>query len=651
MCSLKSISKTPLALMIGGMLLATGQAVVATDATSTLTPEILLQFTGDDETSSHWGRDPLFPPVPGNDGLLHGVTAYSGVVLNVAVQVGLTYSYNPITGAYAPVSMGDLGNAYSPLLKDEATGTIYGGVRFSNIDFESFAGKGLIYTQDATGASQHAVVPSTQLQPGGQMALDDAGNLYTPVGRTTGACTDSNADTYNNLYRVTPAGEFERLINFCAFREGGTTAATQIQPYGSAAQAYLWSEGEQALYVLMSVATSSSTEGVRPVATLLRLPKATLAKGAANDGSVDAGDFELLHTFSLGNGGLPQGSNVRTSTLLEDGDWIYGTSFYDGYDGSTARGNGNVWRIHKTTGQFAVVHQFRAGAAADITTKTADPADGTDSADGFQPSGPLALGVDGNIYGTTLGDARTYTEVTTGTAANIGRITPTGAGTLFRIKVGTAADRSDDQLEILHRFDVATEGKNPTGVSAGALANGAQAFYGVTRTGEGDTANGTLYSLSVPLSGTGSLTLAAAGSTEVAAGEAVSLSWSNPWYTQGCALLLASGSDSLIDLNADGMHDLANLLALDSLPQGISVTGDLAAGSLSFPLRAAASYQLVCDAPFAGYEGELQSQEVALTLKTASGGGSSGGGSGSGFNVLMLLPLGLLAALRLRRRR
>lgn len=629
-----SFSRTPLALLTASLALGAVPSAMAAD-TAALTPEVLFTFGGSDADQAHWGSLPFTAPVLGNDGLLYGVTQSGGeVVIPGVVFAGLSYSYNPLTQDYNAVSMGILGAPGSALFKSNS-GSIFGGVTYSGIDAGMFYGKGLVFSLSAEGASRFALPDSSatpsqdNLRPRGQIAEDNKGNMYVPVASATNNCADATQDGFNNLYRVSPAGIFERVINFCQFKQGGTTGTTQIHPYGSSPNTFVWDEASEYLYMVMAVSPSTAVEGVRPLAYLLRISGATLDKGVANNGVVEAGDIELLHTFALGNGGQPSTSDSRIGALLLDGDWIYGTSYYDGTDGNTSRGSGSVWRIHKTTGQFAVVHQFRAGAAADITTKTADEHDGTELADGFQPNGVLVVAADGNIYGTTNSDARTYTEITTGSAANLGRITPTGAGTLFRIKVGTASDRSDDTLEILHRFNSESEGKNPAGVSVGAIANGAQALYGVTRSGEGDLTNGALYQVAVPLTGEGTLELAASLDEAAAAGTSVSLSWSNPWYTQGCSIELVEGSDNLAALGAGDAHSLTDLLALAEPVEGISVEGDLASGSVSFSLTANASYQLTCPEPYAGYTGELLSQRASLTVAASSSSSETSSSSSS----------------------
>lgn len=629
-----SFSRTPLALLTASLALGAVPSAMAAD-TAALTPEVLFAFGGDDTNHAHWGRLPFTAPVLGNDGLLYGVTQSGGeAVITGVVFAGLSYRYNPLTKDYNAVSMGTLGAPGSALFKSNSGG-IFGGVTYSGIDVGMFYGKGLVFSLNEDSAALFAKPDSSatpnqdDLRPRGQIAQDGEGNLYVPVARGTNNCADATQDGFNNLYRVTPAGIFERVINFCQFKQGGTTGTTQIHPFGSTPNAFIWDEASNDLYTVMAVSPSTAVEGVRPLAHLLRISGATLDKGVANNGVVEADDIELLHTFTLDTGGQPSTSDSRIGALLADGDWIYGTSYYDGFEANTSRGSGSVWRINKTTGQFAVVHQFRAGAAADITTKTADEQDGTELADGFQPNGVLALAADGNIYGTTNSDARTYTEITTGSAANLGRITPTGAGTLFRIKVGTADDRSDDTLEILHRFDGESEGKNPAGVSVGAIANGAQTLYGVTRSGDGDLTNGALYQVAVPLTGEGTLALAASLDEAVAAGTAVSLSWSNPWYTQGCSIELVEGSDNLAALGAGDAHSLADLLALAEPVDGISVEGDLASGSVSFSLTANASYQLTCPEPYAGYTGELLSQRAVLTLAASSSSSDASSSSSS----------------------
>lgn len=632
-------------------------AFAAEDAN--FTPEILTKFSG--TTGDAIGGVPYSPPIVGDDGQLYGTTVNGGgTVGSWSVTIGTWYQYDLLADRYNSSIMTDLGSVISSLAKD-SQGRIFGGVTYSNQDPEYMLGAGLLLRLDQEQAELYAKADMSSdmeknLRPRGQFAVDDDDNLYFPAGSGTSICADTTEDK-NNIYRASKEGVFTRVINLCKFFENyegtdarGRTIKYQIQPKGATAVAYHWSKVDQALYVISSLSANGIVDqenNLPALATLLKIDKAVLEKGVANNGVVESDDITVLHTFTALNGGAPSSSDSRLAGLTQVGDWLYGTSYSDNATSSHAL-SGSIWRVKKDDpASFAIVHKFRAGAPND--GKGTDAADDTAQGDASTPYGPLVLAADGNLYGTTLLDATTVFTATSGT------VTPVGAGALYRINIGTADDRSDDKFEILHRFDSATEGMRPVGLSAGGYHNGVQKLYGATKFGgngvqitatnasgyaAADAGFGTVFSVDVPLPDVEirSFSVTPAKVT-IGDGQKFSVAWDVAnTSTDGPCTLTASGT---ADYNNASSSKLA---ASDSWELDEPKT----AGTVSFVLS--------CDNHSTAQQVNSESITVEVVAAAGSGGNTGGGnsdtGSGSGssggsMGLYFLTPVVLLA---LRRR-
>lgn len=647
----KSCRKLVLATIIGSMF----SPVFAADEHS-FKPEVLVKFSG--ETGENIGAVPYSPPIVGNDGHLYGSTVNGGGTAgDWVVSIGTWYQYNLASNSYRSSVMTDLGSVISSLVKD-SQGRIFGGVTYSNQNPEYMLGAGLLLRLDQEQAELFAKADITSdmeknLRPRGQFAVDDDDNIYFPAGNGTNTCLDTTEDK-NNIYRADKDGVLTRVINLCKFFENyeetndrGRTIKYQIQPKGATAIAYHWSKADQALYVLTNITANGivDTENKLPaIATLLKINKATLDKGIANNGVVEDDDITVLHTFTTADGGYPSSSDSRLAGLTEDGDWLYGTSYSDVSTSSHAL-SGSIWRVKKDDpASFSIVYKFRSKAPGEV--KGPDIADGTEDGDAGTPYGPLVVAADGNIYGTTLLDATTVFTATNGT------ITPVGAGTLFRIKTGVAADRSDDQFEILHRFDSATEGARPVGLSVGGKANGVQKLYGATRYGGNglaitninangyvlsDAGYGTIFSVDVPLPDIEirSFTVSPAKVT-IGDGQKLTVNWD----------VSNTSTENPCSITATGTADYSNASST-RLPASDSWELDepKSEGTISFVLS--------CE----NHHADQQVTSSAVTVEVAKAAGSGGnnggnsnsdsGSSGGALNTFFLTPLALLA---LRRR-
>ena len=156
-----------------------------------------------------------------------------------------------------------------------------------------------------------------------------------------------------------------------------------------------------------------------------------------------AGKFTLLHTFPAGpNKNYPDG-NLPGNVIQGPDGKLYGVTLYGGIDGCNGYcGYGLVYRINTNGSDFQILHKF---------CSEANCADG--DAGYF-----LAVGNDGNIYGTTYYGG-----------ANSG-------GTIFQIVPSTGA------YQVVFNFDFPTSGEDPSALVAGPDGT----FYGLSEGSTGE---------------------------------------------------------------------------------------------------------------------------------------------------------------------
>jgi len=223
--------------------------------------------------------------------------------------------------------------------------------------------------------------------PNGWIAQAEDGNFY---GTTIGGGT-SNLGT---IYRLTPAGVLTSLFSF-----SGTNGANPYAGLVSAGDGNIYGTtfngGTNDLGTVFKISTNggytllfsfSGTNGSFPGAN----PRNGLALGSdgklygttESGGPDDAGtvfrastngDFSSLFSFGNTNGASPEAGLVEGA----DGK-LYGTT----YTGSGVTSNGTAFRI-STAGAFESLVSFNY-------------------TNGPNPIGNLALGTDGNFYGTTV---------------------------------------------------------------------------------------------------------------------------------------------------------------------------------------------------------------------------------------------------------
>jgi|HubBroStandDraft_1064217.scaffolds.fasta_scaffold00285_26 uncharacterized repeat protein (TIGR03803 family) len=232
------------------------------------------------------GQLPAGTVIQGNDGDLFGTTVYGG-----ANYDGTVFKLNPITGALTTIHS------------------------FNETDGEF---------------------------PGAALVRGTNGTLY-------GTTTAGGAHGGGTVFRITPAGEFTKMYDFCSKRNCADGRNPVVLIEGS--------DGD--FYGTTTEAIGTSYPG-------------TIYKLTAN------GTLTTLYTFcqqtNCADGSYPTGLIQASDGLL------YGTSYWGG-----AFGNGTVFRL-SLDGDLRVLYNFCAQEGC---------------ADGSEPWGGVTQGTDGNLYGTT----------------------------------------------------------------------------------------------------------------------------------------------------------------------------------------------------------------------------------------------------------
>ena len=632
MTALSPLLRRTLQFALPALALAVAASPVAAQ-TAAFKPTVLHRFTGTADAAKPGGV-PQAPPLLGTDGKLQGHTLLGGPARTFVIGQGAAYRIDTTAGAsnsYTAQLLGDIGASTTTLVRD-AQGVFHGGSAASNYLNDTLASPfGSTAAMFNIKAGMPTITGQPAIRPRGQIAIDGAGNIY--LGGADAPTTCSATVLTATLWRQAPDGSYAKAIDFCQFST--TVGTTQIHAKGGAPVASVWSETDQALYVLTAVAargvvdTSATADSAgRSFGTLVKISKATLDIGIASNGVVPAAGVEVLRTFLRNRDGQPSASGGRLTGLVEAGEWLYGTTYSNpvttGNDNDT-RYSGTLWRVKKTDpSTFAVLHYFRSA--------TTLAADGTATADGGTPSGPLVVAADGNIYGTTARDGRTLYKPATGL------VTPVGAGTIFRVVAGKAANRSDDAYEVLHRFDLATEGGRPVGLTAGAISGGVQKLYGAASNGgSGETTdatvvdasgNGTVYSIDIPLPTTSFTTALTASAATAKVGDTLRLSWA----TTNAASCIASGDNGGTWV---GAQQVAGAL--------VPLNGTLGkVGTNTFTLTC----QSINGGPSATQTVSVAVEAPPVVAPSTDGGSGGGGGP---LGALLLVPLAGFWMLRRQR--
>ena len=302
----------------------------------------------------------------------------------------------------------------------------------------------------------HSFTNTDGTAPSAALAPGTNGYLYGTAfsGGTNGG--------YGTVFEVATNGAVRRLYCF-DFTNGAYPQGSLVQGGDGWFYGTTFSGGSNAYGTVIKISTNGAL-------TLLHsfdfangaYPRASLAVGqdgafygtASGGGTYNVGSvfriapngaFTNLHSFLSTDGANPYAG----LTLGSDG-YFYGTT----YQGGTGGGNGTVFRI-ATNGALTSLHSFTGGN------------------DGAFPDAVLALGSDGNLYGTTSGGGTNY-----------------GSGTIFRMTTAGV-------LTTLYTFTGGNDGASP---GAGLVMGGDGSFYGTTSLG-GPNQYGTVFRLQSPFQG------------------------------------------------------------------------------------------------------------------------------------------------------
>ena len=363
---------------------------------------------------------PVEPLVQGRDGKFYGVTgdnwpAANGTVFNLTTAPGggptTLFSFNGINGA-------------DPLggLVQGSDGYFYGTTDLGGTAGGPNGGYGTVYKISPTGAfvPLHSFTGTDGQNPSGTVVQGSDGYYYGTA--FWGGAHGSNG----TIYKMTAAGNLKVLYNFCSL----ANCADGAHPNGGLIQ------GSDGNFYGTTVWGGANSYG-----TFFRI--------------TPSGSLKTLYSFcqqaACADGGNP------TAVLVSDaaGNFYTETTY-----GGGANNAGTVFKV-TPTGALTTLHTF---------CSLANCADGNNSGSNTgQGHGPLVLGADGNLYGSTLAGG-----------------TNGGYGTLFQITPG-------GQLTTLHSF-AGTDGASPDGLVQGTDGK----FYGVTY-GGGVNGSGVAFRFSVGL--------------------------------------------------------------------------------------------------------------------------------------------------------
>ena len=224
-------------------------------------------------------------------------------------------------------------------------GNLYGVTWGGGSDLNNGAGWGTVYklTLDGQLTTLYTFCVSSCVIDGG----NPAGLMQASDGNFYGTTILGGAFGAGNLFKITPAGEFSVVHNFCSLAncaDGNGPSSPPIQGLDGS---------------LIGTTGGGGTHGGGVVYSLS-----------------PAGTFNVVHTFFCSNGPCPRGYDPRGVVQDAAGN-LFGTTYFGG-----SAGEGTAFEITSKQ-QFKLLHSFTYGAGTAPNT--------------------LTLGSDGNLYGTTEG--------------------------------------------------------------------------------------------------------------------------------------------------------------------------------------------------------------------------------------------------------
>jgi uncharacterized repeat protein (TIGR03803 family) len=390
------------------------------------------------------GSRPLAALVQGTDGTFYGTTSEGGTnAYGALFKVNSAGAFTPL---YSFTNGSDGANPVAPLVQG-TNGNLYGTSTGPQSGF------GTVFEMTTNGA----VTPLYAFTGGNDGAYPEAGLVQAADGAFFGTTSAGGTNNAGTVYRVAGQGAFSQVLSFIGGEDGDAPQAPLAQAtngifYGTTYQGGPANEG--VIFDLTSdgiltplYAFTNGQDGAFPATGLTQGSDGNLY-GTASVGGVNhvgvlfkmtpQGALTVLHSLtnlvegSHPMGGLVQGSNGN----------FFGTTYQGG-----SHSEGAIFQM-TPGGTVTPVYAF------------------TNGADGSYPKAGLALGTDGNFYGTTtLG----------GTNQN---------GTIFKIAPGGV-------LTPLYSFTNGVDGATPEcQLVQGTNGN----FYGATSAG-GAKGYGTVFEI------------------------------------------------------------------------------------------------------------------------------------------------------------
>jgi uncharacterized repeat protein (TIGR03803 family) len=223
--------------------------------------------------------------------------------------------------------------------------------------------------------------------PWSGLTLGTDGNYY-------GTTTTGGTHISGTVFKVTPTGVFTVLWNFTGGTDEGVPETAPVlgtdgNLYGTTTGVYAGTYGTAYKITpkgaLTTIHAFKFTDGATPYQLILGIDGyfygITRGGGAHSMGVVfrmsKGGAVKVLHSFA----GAPTDGNLPVGTLAQGNDGtLYGTTYAGG-----TKNWGIIFKINPAGTGYAVLHNF--DRTLDIN-------------DGVQPLSAMALGNDGNLYGT-----------------------------------------------------------------------------------------------------------------------------------------------------------------------------------------------------------------------------------------------------------
>jgi uncharacterized repeat protein (TIGR03803 family) len=228
------------------------------------------------------------------------------------------------------------------------------------------------------------------------------GNFYGTMANGGAGAVNCNSyvDCGGVLFKITPSGDFTLLYTFCSLGDGKGDCPDGRSPYGGVMQA---SDGN---FYGMTFAGGTYNDGTifrfTPAGVLTTLHSFCYPPNTCNpiDGSAPTG--QLIQASNGALYGVTTGATLFKMTLKGKFTLLY--NFGAGYPQGTLvqLPSGTLYGVTQSGGAYGKGSVFKATLAGKVTTMYSFCSQGGSCLDGSQPFGGLALGNDGNLYGATF---------------------------------------------------------------------------------------------------------------------------------------------------------------------------------------------------------------------------------------------------------